>query len=126
MNDYLVIFFGGGLGASARYWLGGLVHKQLGSTFSYGTLTVNILGCILIGLAMASTQERFLASPQLRLFLTVGLLGGFTTFSSFSYETIAMLKDGAFTYAGLNIAASIICCLAGTWVGMQVGKFLLS
>ena len=122
MKEYILIFVGGGLGASARYWLGGLVHERLGSSFAYGTLAVNVLGCVLIGLVMSTLEERFLASPQLRLFLTIGILGGFTTFSSFSYETIAMLRSGETLYAGINVGASIVTCLVGTWLGFNIGK----
>ena len=122
MKEYILIFLGGGIGASARYWLGGLVHERLGSAFPYGTLAVNVLGCLLIGILMSTMEERFLASPQLRLFLTIGILGGFTTFSSFSYETIALLRGGEMLNAGLNVSAGIIACLSGTWLGVQLGK----
>jgi CrcB protein len=99
-----------------------VVHERFGSAFPYGTLAVNILGCFAIGIVMASMQERCLAHPSLRVFLTIGILGGFTTFSSFSYETIAMVKDGEFFYSSVNILASLVCCIAGTWVGVIVGK----
>jgi CrcB protein len=120
----MLVFLGGGIGAATRYWLSGLVHGRLGSAFPYGTLVVNILGCFVIGLIMGSMQERFVSTPPLRLFLTIGILGGFTTFSSFSYETIAMLKDGEFAYASLNVFLSVLCCLAGTWAGLIAGKTL--
>jgi len=122
MKEYIVIFVGGGLGASARYWLSGLLYEKWGTAFPYGTLAVNILGCLAIGILMSSTEERFLASPQLRLFLTIGILGGFTTFSSFSYETIAMVRDGEFFYGSLNVMTSVFSCLIGTWIGIQIGK----
>ncbi|MGH2566903.1 MAG: fluoride efflux transporter CrcB [Bacteroidota bacterium] len=122
MLNYLFVFVGGGIGASARYWLGGIVHERYGSDFPYGTLVVNVVGCFLIGVLMVTLEERFLGSPHLRIFLTIGILGGFTTFSSFSYETMAMLRDGEFFFAALNVAISVATCLAGTWLGMQVGK----
>lgn len=122
MQSYMLVFLGGGIGAAARYWLSGLIHERLGSGFPYGTLVVNIVGCFIIGLVMGSMQERFLSHPSLRLFLTIGILGGFTTFSSFSYETIAMLKDGEIAFASLNISASVLCCISGTWIGLIVGK----
>ena len=124
MQSYMLVFLGGGIGAAARYWLSGLIHERLGSGFPYGTLVVNIMGCFIIGLVMGSMQERFLSHPSLRLFLTIGILGGFTTFSSFSYETIAMLKDGEIAFASLNILASVLCCISGTWVGLIVGRTL--
>ena len=101
LQSYLLVFAGGGIGAALRYWLSGVVHERFGSAFPYGTLAVNILGCFVIGIVMASMQERFLAHPSLRVFLAIGILGGFTTFSSFSYETIAMLKDGEFFYSSV-------------------------
>lgn len=124
LQSYILVFAGGGIGAALRYWLSGVVHERLGSAFPYGTLAVNILGCFVIGIVMASMQERFLAHPSLRVFLTIGILGGFTTFSSFSYETIAMLKDGEFFYSSVNILASLVCCIAGTWLGVIVGKHM--
>ncbi|OGU25478.1 MAG: camphor resistance protein CrcB [Ignavibacteria bacterium GWA2_54_16] len=124
MQSYLLVFLGGGIGAATRYWMSGLVHERLGSAFPYGTLAVNILGCFVIGLIMGSMEERFLSHPSLRMFLTIGILGGFTTFSSFSYETIAMLKDGEFAYASLNVFASVLCCLSGTWLGLIAGRTL--
>jgi CrcB protein len=124
VQSYVLVFLGGGLGAAARYWLSGVVHERFGSGFPYGTLIVNIVGCIIIGLVMGSMQERFLSHPSLRLFLTIGILGGFTTFSSFSYETIAMLRDGEVAYASLNVVASLVCCITGTWIGLVAGKSL--
>jgi CrcB protein len=120
----MLVFLGGGLGAATRYWLSGWVHERLGSAFPYGTLTVNILGCFVIGLVMGSMEERFLSHPSLRVFLTIGILGGFTTFSSFSYETIAMIRDGEFAYASLNVLASVLCCISGTWIGLIAGRTL--
>lgn len=84
MQNYILIFLGGGVGAATRYWLSGVVHERWGSAFPYGTLVVNVVGCFVIGLLMASMQERFLSQPSLRVILTIGILGGFTTFSSFS------------------------------------------
>ena len=88
----LLVFLGGGIGATARYGLQGVVYRVAGTAFPYGTLAVNVLGSLLIGFLMALFEERFIVNPSLRLFLTIGILGGFTTFSSFSYETIAMLR----------------------------------
>ena len=81
-------------------------------------------GCFVIGLLMISLEERFLAVPSLRLFLTIGILGGFTTFSSFSYETLVLLRDGELFYAFGNIGLSLGSCLAATWIGMLVGRLI--
>lgn len=121
---YVLIFMGGGLGAALRYWLQGLVYSRTGADFPYGTLAVNVLGCFLIGLLMVSLEERFLAIPSLRLLLTIGILGGFTTFSSFSYETLVLVRDGEMLRALVNVGSSVFACLAATWIGMLTGKFI--
>ena len=124
MVKYILIFAGGGLGAALRYWLQGVVYTRTGAAFPYGTLVVNVLGCFVIGLLMVSLEERFLAVPSLRLFLTIGILGGFTTFSTFSYETLALLRNGEFLMGLANVGFSILGCLTATWVGMQLGKWI--
>jgi fluoride exporter len=121
---YVLVFSGGGLGAALRYWTQGLVYSRTGTGFPYGTLAVNVLGCCLIGLLMVSLEERFLAVPSLRLFLTIGILGGFTTFSSFSYETLVLLRDGELFYAFGNVGLSVLSCLTATWIGMLVGRLI--
>ena len=108
----------------ARYWLQGLVYAQTGTSFPYGTLVVNVLGCLLIGLLMSSMEERFLVHPQIRVFLTIGILGGFTTFSSFSFETILLFRDGETLNALANAFVSLFLCLVGTWFGIQMGKLI--
>lgn len=122
MKNYFFIFLGGGLGAAARYWLSGFVYRFLDPVFPYGNLAVNVTGCVLIGLLMAIFENRYTVEPVIRIFLTIGVLGGFTTFSSFSYETVALFRDGEFLYAGLNIALSVMLCLAGTYAGLILGK----
>lgn len=124
MVNIVLVFLGGGIGAAARYWLSGIVYQKMNTDFPYGTLAVNAIGCLLIGILMTAMEERFLAQPSLRVFLTIGILGGFTTFSSFSFETIALLRDGEILYALVNIFTSLFVCLFGTWVGMQIGKLL--
>ncbi|HMK39455.1 MAG TPA: fluoride efflux transporter CrcB [Bacteroidota bacterium] len=124
MMNIVLIFIGGGLGAVARYLLQGVVYRITGAAFPYGTLVVNVLGCLLIGLLMSSMEERFLASPSLRIFLTIGILGGFTTFSSFSYESMALIREGDFLSGGLNIVASVVTCLGATWLGLGLGRYV--
>lgn len=120
----MLVFLGGGIGAALRYWMQGAVYSRTGADFPYGTMAVNILGCFLIGLLMVSLEERFLAVPSLRLFLTIGILGGFTTFSSFSYETLALVRDGEMLRAFANVGLSVTACLFATWVGMLIGKLI--
>ncbi len=109
---------GGALGAMARYGVGGLVHRSAAlAGFPFGTLAVNLAGCLLIGLGAGLADARQAFSPEARLFLFVGLLGGFTTFSSFGYETIALLRDHEFLRAGLNAGISVFAGLALVWLG---------
>lgn len=122
MQNYLLVFAGGGIGAAARYWLSGLVYQRFGSEFPSGTLLVNVIGCFLIGILMSIFEERFVLYPSLRVFLTIGILGGFTTFSSFSFETMALLRDGELLYASANVLLSIVTCLGATWMGLSLGK----
>ncbi len=121
---YLIVFAGGGVGAALRYWMQGVIHTFSGAAFPYGTMVVNVLGSFLIGFLMSVFDERFVVQPMLRVFLTVGLLGGFTTFSSFSYETMALLRDGSYSLGLLNVAGSVGLCLAAAWLGLTVGKLL--
>ncbi len=119
-----MVFIGGGLGASARYYLSGAVYRWLPSDFPYGNLAVNIIGCFVIGVLMTSMEERFITHPALRIFLTVGILGGFTTFSSFSYETVTLVRNGEIFLGTINAFASLLGCLAATWFGMAAGKLI--
>jgi fluoride exporter len=122
--NFFIVFVGGGIGAAARYWLSGTIARTSGSAFPFGTVTVNVIGCFLIGFLMTTFEDRFLVTPSLRLFLTIGILGGFTTFSTFSYETIAMMKDAEYFYAFVNVALSAGTCLAATYAGTVLGKYI--
>jgi CrcB protein len=121
--NLVLVFLGGGIGATARYGLQGAVYKVTGSGLPYGTLVVNVLGSFIIGLLMTTFEERFLVNPSLRMFLTIGILGGFTTFSSFSYETMALLRDGSYGLGLINVVSSVVVCLGATWLGTIIGKF---
>ncbi len=124
MKNYMLVFAGGGLGAALRYWLSGVIPRFAGTDFPYGIFTVNILGCFLIGFFMSALEERFLIAPSLRIFLTIGILGGFTTFSSFSYETISLLRDAEIFKASLYVIGSVSLCLFGTYIGSALGKLI--
>jgi CrcB protein len=123
---YLWIGLGSAIGGMARYWSFGMMARMAGETFPYGTLTVNIVGSLVIGFIMAVTgdQGRLLVSPAVRQFVMPGLCGGFTTFSTFSLETLLLARDGQWSRAGVNIAASVALCLAGVWAGHTAGGFL--
>lgn len=114
----VVIGSGGFLGALARYGLSGLVHKQIPlTTFPFGTLAVNLLGCLAIGVVTGLTESRQLVGPEIRMFLLIGILGAFTTFSTFGYETFAMVKDTEHLRAVINVGTHVICGLALVWLG---------
>jgi CrcB protein len=120
----LLVFIGGGMGAMFRYLLAGWIYRVIGSDFPYGTLVVNILGCFVIGLFLTMAEDRFLISPSVRTFVAVGVIGGFTTFSTFNFETLELLKDGAISLALLNIGASVGIGLSATWVGAIIGRII--
>jgi CrcB protein len=113
----LLVGSGGFAGAILRYALGGAVHRQLpDATFPYGTLCVNLLGCILIGALAGLADSRQLFPPELRTFAFIGLLGGFTTFSTFGFETMALARDGEYLRAASNIGLHVFFGLALCWL----------
>jgi CrcB protein len=118
-----IIGSGGFLGALARYGLAGLVHRQLPlATFPFGTLAVNLLGCLLIGVLAGLAESRQLFGPEFRMFALIGLLGGFTTFSTFGYETFALIRDTEYLQAGANIGIQVVGGLALLWLGYSLAS----
>ena len=124
MSKSLLVFIGGGIGAVFRYFLAGWIYKVVGSDFPYGTLVVNVLGCFVIGLFLTMAEDRFLVSPSVRTFVAVGIIGGFTTFSTFNFETLELLRDGAISLAVLNVGASVGIGLSATWAGAIIGRII--
>ncbi|MBI4564012.1 MAG: fluoride efflux transporter CrcB [Planctomycetes bacterium] len=124
MSHLLLVGLGGFLGSVARYALGGLVHRHLNGGFPYGTLIVNILGCFAIGVFMHLVEGRGALRPETRLFVGIGLLGGFTTFSSFGYETVELLRAGEHVRTALNVAANITLGVGSVWLGRSLMKLL--
>ena len=116
MIEYLIVSGGAAIGGAFRYWLSNFVYKFLPSNFPYGTLTVNFLGSFILGFVMFSLYEKELISQNMRLFLTIGFCGGFTTFSTFSLETVNLLKNSEFFLAALNILLNVVLCLMGTYL----------
>ncbi len=109
---------GGFIGAICRYGLSGLVQRSAAlSSFPYGTLAVNMLGCLLIGLAIGLMENRQLFGPDFRLFALIGVLGGFTTYSTFGYETFALLRDADYLRAFANVAIHVVLGVALVWLG---------
>lgn len=117
---YIGLF--GAFGCISRYVMSGWVLGVAGGGFPYGTLAVNLVGSFLLGLIMEGSQHSTLFSPEVRLGLTVGLLGGFTTFSTFSYETVRLLEDGSFGWAGANILLNVTVCLSAAALGIFVAR----
>jgi CrcB protein len=120
----LVVGTGGFLGASARYLLGGVVYRWLPATFPWATFVINVTGCFGIGFLAVLAEERMLLGPGARLFLMVGVLGGYTTFSTFGYETIALLRDGSLGAASLNVLGQVALGLLAVWAGMTAARVL--
>lgn len=121
----LLIFLGAGLGGVCRFGISNVIYSIFGRQFPYGTLVVNISGCFLMGLLFALLIERVDGfGPQLRSLLLIGLLGGYTTFSSFSIETINLLENGAWLSAFLNIFFSVAFGICATWLGLVGGRLL--
>ena len=110
----------GAVGTGARYLFGGWAQRVLGTAFPYGTLIINAVGSFLIVIIMHLGIQRGVLSPDLRVTLTTGLMGGFTTYSTFNYETIRLLQDGALGLGALNIAATVIVCLLAGGLGVLI------
>ena len=125
--SYLWIAVGGALGSVARFWLSGVVANRFGETFPWGTLIVNVSGSFIIGVFAASTgpEGRWLVSPGFRQFFMIGICGGYTTFSSFSLQTLNLLREREYFHAGGNVLLSVALCLVGVWLGHFVTMLIL-
>lgn len=126
---YLWVGLGSAIGGILRFWLSGLLAAtKLGATFPLGTLFVNVTGSFIIGFFNASTSPdgRFLAPASVRTFVMIGVCGGYTTFSSFSLQTLNLVNDGEWLRAGTNIFLSVVLCLAGVWLGHTLANFMNS
>jgi len=123
MQVILIAGFGG-LGCLTRYYVSGWVYSLFGRSFPYGTFAVNILGAFIIGLIMEFGIRSTLLPVSLRTGITIGFLGGLTTFSTFSYETFRLLEDGELFVAMTNVLVSVIVCLTFTWLGIHTARYL--
>jgi CrcB protein len=120
----MAIAGGGALGALGRFWVSTGVYRILGRDFPWGTMAVNTLGSFLMGLLFVLFLERLAAGPEVRAALTVGFLGAFTTFSTFSLETLVLVEEGDLGRAFLNMWASVLICLLACWAGVLLGRSL--
>jgi CrcB protein len=122
MPRLLLVGLGGFVGTVVRYWLSGVIARRYGETFPWGTLAVNALGCFLAGCLFYLLFDRFLTSPTARSVVFIGLLGGFTTFSSYGMQTFTLIRDGEVSLALLNVLVSNILCLFLVWLGYTLAK----
>ena len=124
MTQVLAIAAGGALGALLRYWTSTAIHSRLGAGFPYGTLTVNVLGSLLMGFLYIWLLDRFATGPALRAFLLIGVLGAFTTFSTFSLETLNLMEAGHPGKALANVLLSVSVCIAAAGLGVFTARQL--
>jgi fluoride exporter len=125
LTRFLVVAIGGALGSMARYWVGGWAPRLLGQAFPYGTLIVNVLGSFLISSIMAVALDTEIISPTVRIFLTTGIMGGFTTYSSFNYETLILFQQKLWLTASLNVAVTGMGCLLAGALGLALGRVMV-
>jgi CrcB protein len=124
MKQLLAIAAGGAAGSLLRFWMSNWVHLVAGRSFPYGTLAVNVLGCLIMGFLFVLFIERLSDNPVLRAGILIGVLGGFTTFSSFSIETLNLIEQGSWSKAVANMGASLVLCVGATWIGAMLGRQL--
>ncbi len=121
---FLFVLLGGAFGSGMRYLLAGYVQNQTKSAFPYGTFIVNCIGCLIAGFLGALFLHVMPIREEFRVGIFVGVLGGFTTFSAFGWETMTLVRDGQYTLAALNVLASVIIGLLAVWVGYKLGTLL--
>jgi CrcB protein len=128
MLAYLWVAIGGALGSVARFWMSGAVASRVGETFPWGTILVNVTGSLAIGFlaALVVPEGRWSMALGARQFMMMGVCGGFTTFSTFSLETLKLMQDREWLHAGGNVVLSVFLCLLGVWLGNLLGATLNS
>jgi CrcB protein len=124
MREILLLAIAGAIGTLSRYALSGWAYRLFGEGFAYGTLLVNVAGCLLLGFIMHLSLSTDIVSPEWRLAVTVGFLGAFTTFSTFGYETLRYVEDGSWRLALGNVGANLLLGLGATWIGFGASRAL--
>jgi fluoride exporter len=119
---YVMVGLGGGLGSILRFWVGSYVSGRMGTRFPYGTLLINCTASFLIGLIITLLAEKAHWSPNLRYLIPIGFIGGYSTFSTFEYETFRLLQDGEILSVVLNVALSVVVGFVAVWLGVIVGR----
>ena len=122
MNKYMMVGLGGFIGAIARFWLGGYISNRMGTRFPYGTLVINVTGSFLVGLVFALLTTRTSWSPNWRYLIPIGFIGGYTTFSSFEYETLLTIQGGQVGLSLLYVALSVVVGFIAVWGGVVMGR----
>jgi CrcB protein len=124
MFEVLLVGLGGFIGAMSRFVISNIFNRMFGNDIPFGTLAVNVIGALLIGFIMELSLNKGYISPNVRIFLTTGILGGLTTFSTFSYETVAMISEGRILFAICNAAANLILCLLFVFAGKAIASVI--
>jgi CrcB protein len=126
MGPYIWVAIGGALGTTGRYWLSGVVARLIGETFPWGTLIINVTGSFFIGFfaALTGPDGRVYVGSAARQFVMIGICGGYTTFSSFSLQTLNLVNDGEWVQAGANVGLSLVLCLIAVWAGFLLANVI--
>jgi len=124
LQKYLFIAFGGALGSIARYWVGSTVAGRMGTKFPYGTFVINMTACVIIGFSLTYLSRRTELNPAWRFLVPIGFVGAYSTFSTYEWETISSLRNGAFLQASLYAFSSLFLGLAAVWIGIIIAETL--
>ena len=124
MQKYLLIALGGALGSIARYWVGSTIANRMGTKFPYGTLVINITACVIIGFSLSFLARRADLNPGWRFLVPIGFIGAYSTFSTYEWETLSTIRNGAFFLAALYAVGSFILGLAAVWGGSAIAELI--
>jgi CrcB protein len=125
LQKYFLVAFGGALGSMARYWVGATIANRMGTKFPYGTFVINITACVIIGFSLTFLARRSGLNSAWRFLVPIGLIGAFSTFSTYEWETLSTIRNGAFLLAALYAVSSLILGLAAVWGGSVIAEILL-
>jgi CrcB protein len=124
LQKYLLIAVGGALGSIARYWVGSTVGGRMGTRFPYGTFVINLTACLIIGFTLTFLARRTALNPAWRFLVPIGFVGAYSTFSTYEWETLSILRGGAFLEAALYALGSLFLGLVATWAGVAIAEYL--